>query len=72
MHADIHERAEVDDVAHGAGQFHTGFQVLHAHNVAAQQRFGQAVAHVAPGAAELGNDVLKRRAADAERLAQPP
>ena len=36
MNADIHKCAEVNDIAHRSGKFHTGFQVLDPHHIAAQ------------------------------------
>ena len=70
MHADVHKCAEVDDVAHRAGEHHAGFQVLHAHHIAAQLGLGQAVAHIAAGLAQFGNNVQQRGFANFQRLAQ--
>ena len=48
MHAEIDKGAEVDDIAHGAGQLHAGLEVVQPHDIAAQQGLGQAVADIAP------------------------
>ena len=40
VHAQVHKGAEVDDVAHRAGELHARLQVLQAHDIAAQQRLG--------------------------------
>ena len=71
VHADVHKRAEVDHVAHRTCQLHAGLQVLHAHHVGAQQRRGQLVAHIPPGAQQLGNDVLQGRFTRSGLGAQP-
>ena len=70
MHAQVDERAEIDDIAHRAGQLHAGLEVVHAHDVTAQQRFGQVVADVAPRLAQLGHNVVQRRLTHAQRLAE--
>ena len=70
MNAQVHKSAEVDDVAHGAREFHTGLEVLQTHDIAAQQGLGQAVAHVAAGLAQFRNDVVQRGRADAQRFTQ--
>ena len=36
MDADVHKHAEVDDVAHRAGEHHAGLQVLHVQHIGAQ------------------------------------
>ena len=70
VHAQIDERTEVDNIAHGAGQLHAGLEIFQAHNIAAQQGLGQAVAYVAARLTQLGHDVVQRRLANAQRLAQ--
>ena len=68
--ADVDERAEVGDVADGAGQGHSLFQILDVENVGAQKRRGGGVADVASGFLQLGNDVEQRRLAAAEFTAE--
>ena len=60
MHADIHKRAEVDDVAHRARQLHAGLQVLHApaHPCAAAAR---AARRAGRGPACSSSDTISRR-----------
>ena len=70
VHAQINERTEVDDIAHGAGQLHAGLEIFQAHDIAAQQGLGQAVAYVAARLTQLGHDVVQRRLANAQHLAQ--
>ena len=48
MHADIHERAEIDDVAHRSLELHARFEVLDLQNVRAQDGRGEFVAGIAP------------------------
>ena len=70
MHADIYKCAKVNHIAHGAFQLHAGLQVLQPHHIAAQQRFGQAVAHIAPRLAQLGHNIHQGRFAHAKCFAQ--
>ncbi len=46
LDANIHKRAEVDDIAHRALQHHPLFQVFQLQHVLAQNRFRQAIARV--------------------------
>ena len=66
----VYECAEINDVAHSAGQFHAGFEVVQPHDVTAQQRLGQAVAHVAARLTQLGDDIVQRRLTHPQRLTQ--
>ena len=68
--AQVYECAEINDVAHGASQLHAGFEVVQPHDVTAQQRLGQAVAHVAARLTQLGNDIVQRRLSHPQRLTQ--
>ena len=49
VYADVYKHAEVDDIAHRAGEYHAGCQILHFQHIGAQNGFGQLVAHVAAG-----------------------
>ena len=70
MHADVHEGAEVNDVAHGAGEFHAGLQILHVQHVGAQNGLGQLVAGVAAGLLQFGKNIVEGGQADAQFLRQ--
>ena len=61
MDADVHENAEVDDIAHRAGQLHAGLQILHFQHVLAQNGGGQLVPGVAAGLAQLLSDIKQCR-----------
>ena len=65
MHADVHEHAEVNDVAHRAHQLHPRLEVLYLQHVLAQQHGRQLVARVASGLHQLADYILKRRLAHA-------
>ena len=68
MHADIHERAEVDHVAHSAGQLHALFEIVDIEDVRAQHGLGHLVAGIASGLAELLDDVVEGGQADTELI----
>ena len=68
MHADIDEHAEVDDVAHGAGQHHAGLEVLYLEHVLTQQHWRQLIARVAAGLEKLSGNIAQGRLTDAARL----
>ena len=72
MHTQIDERAEVYDVAHGAGQLHAWLQIVQTHDVTAQQRLGQAVTDVASRLTQLGHNIVQRRLAHTQRLTEVP
>ena len=69
MHADIHKRTKVDDVADGALEDHVGLEVLHLHDVGAQLGRRQRVAQVASGLLQLGDDIHQRRLTHGKLLA---
>ena len=68
MHADIHERAEVDDVAHRAGKDHSLLERGNIEHIVAQHRRRKAVAHVAPRLFKLRDYIAECRLADAYLL----
>ena len=63
MHADIHERAEIDHVAHRAHQLHAGLQILDIQHVRAQNGLRQILTRIAAGLLQLGQDILQGRQA---------
>ena len=64
--ADIHEHAEVDDVADSAGEHHARLQILHVQHVGAQDGSGQVVPHVPTGLQQLLHHVPQGGQADAQ------
>ena len=58
LDADIHKRAEVDHVAHGALQPQSRCEVVQREHVAAQDRRGQVLARVAAGPEQLLEDIV--------------
>ena len=66
--ADVHEHAEVDDVAHRAGELHAGLQILHLQHVGAQNGAGQLVPGVPAGLHQLAHDVPQGGHSHAARL----
>ena len=63
VHAHVDKGAKVDDVAHGALEFHAGFQVIDGKRRAAKDHLGRVVAWVAAGFLELVDDVDEREGA---------
>ena len=49
MHADIDEHAEVDDIAHRAGELHAGLEVAKLQDIRAQNGLGQIVTDISAG-----------------------
>ena len=70
MHAHVDEGAKVDDVAHGALEFHTGLQVVDGKRRAAKDHLGRIVAWVAAGLLELVDDVDERQGATVQVACQ--
>ncbi len=68
MDADVHKRAEINDVPHCAGQHHAGLQVLHLHHVRPKNGLGQRVADIPAGLHELICHVHHGGNADAQLL----
>ena len=60
VHAHVDKGAKVDDVAHGALEFHAGFQVIDGKRRAAKDHLGRVVAWVAAGLLELVDNVDER------------
>ncbi|VWM25045.1 Uncharacterised protein [Collinsella intestinalis] len=59
MHADIHKRAEVHHVAHGALELHADLEVLDAARRLGEHDLGGIVARVAAGLFELRHDIAQ-------------
>ena len=59
VHADVHERAEVDHVAHGALELHAHLEVLDAARRLREHDLRGVVARVAAGLLELRHDVAQ-------------
>ena len=68
MDADVHEHAEIDDIADGAGEHHARLQVLQLQHVSAQDRGRQIVAHVPSGLHQLLHRVMQGGQAHAQLL----
>ena len=71
MDADVHEYAEVYDVAHRTGEHHAGLEILQVQHIRAQNGLGQLVARIAARLAQLLCDVPQRRHTDAAELRGP-
>ena len=54
---DVHEGAEVDDIADGAGEDHALLQILHLQHILAEDGHGKLIAGVTAGLLQLFGDV---------------
>ena len=70
LDADVDERAEIRDVAHGAAQDRAGLDVGELHDGLARQRRGQVFTRVAARGDEGVEDVMDGRQACAELLGE--
>ena len=70
LDADVHKRAEIDHVAHGAGQHHALAQVVETQHVVAQHRRRQIVARVAARPQQRLEDVVQGGNTDIQQLSQ--
>ena len=57
MNADIHKDPKVYDITHGAGELHTGFQILDFHYIGAENGLGKFIAGIPAGLQKLIHDV---------------
>ena len=64
LQADIHERAEIDHVKHGAFQLHAGGQILELEDALFEDRLGKIVARVAFRSAKGLDDISERELTD--------
>src|SRR5690606_16898000 len=61
---DVDERAEVDDVQHGAGQFHVLVEIFELHRSLAENRRGKVFARVAAGPGQTSDNIFQQQIAD--------
>lgn len=71
MDTDVNKNAEIDDVAHRAGELHPGAQILHREDIGAQNRLRETVADIPAGTLQFGDDVPKGGNAYTARIGGP-
>ncbi len=59
VHADVHERAEIGDVAHRAGENHVGLEVVDGQHILSEHGGVEGVTNVAAGLLQFADDVQK-------------
>ena len=66
MHADIHERPEINDIADGPLEDHARLEVLYFQNIAAEDRRVELLSGIAARLFKLLNDIAQGILADPE------
>ena len=61
VNADIDERAEVDNIAHGAVYHHSDLQIFDTHYILAQLGCGERIPYVPAGTEKFGYDIAEGR-----------